>query len=95
MVSSQAVFMRSDFLYAYTCLLPEQIHQYIDLHPICHDTAINMLVSGMTGSSPILVNTSLVSQHTENPPHCLSGLKRFFNGQNMLVFTDLLVTRVS
>lgn len=95
------MFMKSDFLYAYTCLVPEEIHHYIDNNPICYDIAINMLVSGMTGTSPVLIKTSSLFKFqeadTQTQPlsKCLQDLSKLFNGINPLLFNNQLVTRVS
>lgn len=101
MISSKSMFMKSDFLYGYTCLIPENIHHYIDNNPICHDIAINMLVSGMTGTSPVLVKASFLFEfqqmdtQTKQLSQCLGDLSKLFNGKNPLVFSNELVTRAS
>jgi hypothetical protein len=97
MIDTGSMFMKSDFLYGYTCLLPEEIHQYIDAYPMCHGIAINMLVSGMTGSSPVLVNSSYVFEQ-DKPLHntlsqCLTGLSKLFGNTNPLVFNDQIVSK--
>ncbi|RCI05935.1 hypothetical protein CU098_005444, partial [Rhizopus stolonifer] len=93
MVSSNAMFMKSDFLHAYSCLLSEQVHHFVDQHPECADIAINMLVSGMTGVAPVLVDG--FSLPNTNAPllgsQCIEGLVRFFNGQNTLVFNNQII----
>lgn len=101
MIKSNSMFLRSDYLHAYTCLIPEEIHQYIDKHPSCYDIAMNMLVSGMTGSSPVLVDTAY-SQWTkqsniiqQQKSQCLNELPQFFNNNNPLIFNNELVTQVS
>jgi hypothetical protein len=102
MIESSSFFMKSDFLHGYTCLLPEEIHQYIDHHPMCHDIGINMLVSGMTGSSPVLVNASL-SEFQDKPSsfptyqlsQCLDDLSKLFNDRNPLIFNNQIVSKAS
>lgn len=93
--------MKSDFLYAYTCLLPEEIHRYIDNNPACLDVGINMLVSGMTGTSHVLVKASFQFMfpktviHTKQLSNCLEDLSKLFGGKNPLIFNNEIVTRVS
>lgn len=36
-------FMKSDFLFWYSCILPEKIHKYIDEHMNCEDIAMQMV----------------------------------------------------
>src|SRR3954452_1762925 len=43
MVLTKIMFMSSDYLFAYTCLLPQSVHHYVDEQMNCEDIAINML----------------------------------------------------
>lgn len=102
MIESKSMFMKSDFLYGYTCLLPQEIHEYIDKYPVCHDIAINMLVSGQTGASPVLVHADYLFEFEDTHPHtinqrsqCLDDLTRLFNGKNPLVFNTEVVSKVA
>jgi glycogenin glucosyltransferase len=96
------MFIKSDFLYGYTCLLPEEIHKYIDKYPACHDIAINMLVTGQTGTSPVLVNAEYLFEFENTQPNtikqrsqCIDDLSKMFNGKNPLVFNNEIVSRAS
>lgn len=96
------MFLKSDFLYGYTCIMPEEIHQYIDKYPACRDIAINMLVSGQTGSSPLLVKADYVfefedshSQTIRQRSQCINGLSVLFNGKNTLNLNNEIVSKVS
>ena len=83
------MFINAEFLYIYTCLLPPRIHRYIDDHMNCEDIAMNLLVSGMTGSRPTAVllhvddfgTTSGISikvGHLNNRSQCMTDLIRLF-----------------
>ncbi|CAO3689834.1 unnamed protein product [Rhizopus stolonifer] len=95
MIDSNAMFVHSDFLYGYTCLLPEQIHHVVDLDPSCQSVAINMLISGMTGSSPLQLNVpSFKTSHTVEKSKCVKELTVFFNNKNPLVFNNQVISRL-
>lgn len=84
------MFIASEFLYIYTCLLPPRIHRYIDDHMNCEDIAMNLLVSGTTGSKPSAVmmprvddfgTTSGISGkdgHLNSRSQCVTDLIRLF-----------------
>ncbi|OIR58147.1 MAG: glycosyl transferase, families GT8 + GT64 [Amphiamblys sp. WSBS2006] len=57
MVLTKLMFIRSEYLYIYTCLFPSKILEYVDENKNCEDIAINMLITGMTGSAPVAVMT--------------------------------------
>ncbi|KAL7319851.1 hypothetical protein PS15m_002938 [Mucor circinelloides] len=99
---SNNMFLKSDFLYGYTCIMPEEIHQYIDKYPACRDIAINMLVSGQTGSSPLLVKADYVFEFEDSHPQtirqrsqCINDLSVLFNGKNPLNLNNEIVSKVS
>ncbi|KAG1462734.1 hypothetical protein G6F55_002801 [Rhizopus delemar] len=97
MIQSKAMFMKSDYLYAYTCLLPEQIHYYIDYHPTCHHIAINMLVSGMTGTSPLLLDApsfNAIHSNSVEKMDCINDLSFMFNNNNPLVFNNQVISKL-
>lgn len=96
------MFIKSDFLYGYTCLVPEEIHHYVDQHPVCSDIAMNMLVSGQTGIAPVLVNPQKAYKFENKHPKtiqersaCIDGLSALFNGKNPLVYNNDIVSKVS
>ncbi|KAI8367102.1 nucleotide-diphospho-sugar transferase [Blakeslea trispora] len=98
MISSKAMWMRSDLLYAYSCLLPSQIHYVVDQQPECLDVAINMLASGMTGVAPLLIDSPLLNQSTDASlpfSTCIKSLSRFFDGKNTLVSNNQIVKQTS
>ena len=83
------MFMSSEYLYDYTCLLPTSIHRYIDEHVNCEDIAMNLMVSGMTGSKPVAVmlkvddfgttsGISVKQGHLSNRSTCMTDLIRLF-----------------
>jgi hypothetical protein len=83
------MFMSSEYLYDYTCLLPTRIHRSIDEKLNCEDIAMNLMVSGMTGAKPVAVllhvddfgTTSGISTkqgHLSNRSTCMTDLIRLF-----------------
>jgi glycogenin glucosyltransferase len=83
------MFINSEFLYIYTCLLPPRIHRYIDDNMNCEDIAMNLLVSGMTGSRPAAVllhvddfgttsGISIKAGHLTSRSQCMTDLIRLF-----------------
>ena len=55
-VLTKHMFMRSEYLFYYRCLLPdERIHHYVDRHRNCEDIACQCMVTGMSGAAPIAV----------------------------------------
>ena len=102
MMESKSMFMKSDFLHAYTCLLPQEVHYYVDQHPVCLDIAMNMLASGMTGASPVLLSASFLFRFENDlqdsiaeQSQCINDLSTLFNNQNPLLFSNSIVSRVS
>lgn len=61
LLSSQLLLLNSEYLFIYTCLLPERIHRQIDeMAEDGADLAMNVMVAGMTGSRPIAVKSDFV-----------------------------------
>jgi hypothetical protein len=60
MISMPLVLLNSEYLFSYTCLLPERIHRFLDEQDEDGaDLAMNLLASGMSGTRPILVRSDL------------------------------------
>jgi glycogenin glucosyltransferase len=89
------MFISSEFLYIYTCLLPQKIHKYIDDNMNCEDIAMNLLVSGMTGSKPSAVllhvddfgttsGISIKGGHLISRSQCMTDLIRLFGKDTLL-----------
>lgn len=101
--SSSGMFLKSDYLYGYTCLLPEQVHYYIDKNPECLDIAMNMMVSGMTAAPPLLVNTNSLAQLgsssdqtiLETKSQCIKDLTVHFNKKNPLILNDEIIAHTT
>jgi hypothetical protein len=61
LLSNQLVMLNVEYLFIYTCLLPERIHRHVDDQPEdASDLAMNLLVSGMTSSRPVVVKSDFV-----------------------------------
>ncbi|RUS13777.1 glycosyl transferase family 64 domain-containing protein [Endogone sp. FLAS-F59071] len=96
-ILTKSMFMKSDFLFAYTCLLPREIHKYVDDKFNCEDIAINMLASGMTGARPQVVDShglrdfgtlngiSTQDGHMNERAYCIADLISLFNGTDPLL----------
>ncbi|KAI8371698.1 nucleotide-diphospho-sugar transferase [Radiomyces spectabilis] len=100
MIRTQSMFLKTDYLYAYTCLLPEQIHQYLDKHPDCTEIAINMMASGTSATRPLFVNapvTRLPTQRATGPDasemsQCIVDLMPMFGGKNTLLYNNQVIS---
>ncbi len=79
MVLTKAMFMRSDYLFIYSCLLPSEIHAYIDTVGSCEDIAMNFLVSGLSASPPIRIHASIIDAGTRQGYPGLSAKDGFGN----------------
>ena len=99
MILTKFVFMNSEFLYLYTCLLPSKIHQYVDSQMNCEDIALNLMVSGLTGSPPVLVQASIEDygttsgisgrqDHLKNRSKCVNDLLHLFGKDLLLPNTE-------
>lgn len=102
-IVGNAMFLKSDWLLAYTCLLPDKVTSYLEDHPSCKDIAMNMLVSGTTSTAPILVKPS--STNTIIPPpantraipydQCINDLVSMFDGKNTLQRSKAVIVRAA
>ncbi|KAJ3036693.1 Exostoses (Multiple)-like 3 [Rhizophlyctis rosea] len=103
---TKSMFAPSDFLFTYTCLLPPQIHAYVDSLRNCEDIAFNMLVSGLTGLPPIAVNStvddfgttsgiSFQGGHLDVRSECMNGLVGHWGGKMVLRGNEVQVYRYS
>ncbi|KAI8064250.1 glycosyl transferase family 64 domain-containing protein [Gilbertella persicaria] len=61
-ILTKSMFIRSDYLFAYTCLLEPKLHQVIDDQLNCEDLGFAMMASGITSVAPTYVKT-------KNPIH--------------------------
>lgn len=62
LLSSNLMMINSDYLFIYTCLLPERIHRYVDEQPEdSSDLAMNLLITGMTNNRPMLVKSDFAT----------------------------------
>lgn len=89
-ILTKFMFMRSEYLYIYTCLFSSEILDYIDQVKNCEDIAMNILVTGMTGASPVSVliqsddfgtfqGISTNQGHQNERSKCLSKFLNIFN----------------
>ena len=84
------MLMRREYLFVYSCLLPNNIRDYIDCQMNCEDIAMSLMVAGLTGKPHMAVNilsldygtTSGISSrkgHLNNRSKCLSDLIKLFD----------------
>lgn len=75
MLSAPLLLINHEYLFAYTCLLPERIHRYLDEQDEDGaDMAMNLMVAGMSGNRPILVRSDMPDPE----------LPRFAGGEGIL-----------
>ncbi|OBZ84306.1 Glycosyltransferase family 64 protein C4 [Choanephora cucurbitarum] len=58
-ILTKSMFIRSDYLFSYTCLLDPDLHQIIDDQLNCEDLAFAMMVAGMSHAPPGYVQTKV------------------------------------
>lgn len=90
LLSPHLLLLNADYLFTYTCLLPEKIHRFVDEQSDdSADLAMNLLVAGMTGNRPVLIKSDFAmdpeaSRNTENWASnravMLKELIKLFNG---------------
>jgi hypothetical protein len=101
-ILTKFMFMASEYLFDYTCLLPLSIHRYIDDHSNCEDIAMNMLVTGMTTAKPIAVmmhvddfgTTSGISYkagHLPSRSQCVTDLISLFGKDTLLYNREIFL----
>ncbi|KAI9469818.1 MAG: glycosyl transferase family 64 domain-containing protein [Benjaminiella poitrasii] len=54
-VLTKSMFIRSDYLFSYTCLLDPGLHETVDSQLNCEDLGFSMMASGMSGVAPTFV----------------------------------------
>lgn len=50
-VLTKSMFVRSEYLFAYTCLMNPAMHEYVDVHLNCEDIGFSFMVSGLSASA--------------------------------------------
>lgn len=105
LLSSNLMMISSDYLFIYTCILPERIHRYVDEQPEdCSDLAMNLLITGMTALRPMLIKSDF-STDPESPKYdsswgmvrayMLRDLVKLFTGgtRDPLLYNSLIVNQ--
>jgi hypothetical protein len=90
LLASQMLMINTEYLFVYSCLLPERIHRHIDEQgEDAADLAMNVMIAGMTGSRPVLVKSDFVDPESGrfvgeswalNRGQILKDLVRIFTG---------------
>ena len=99
------MFIRSEYLLWYTCILPECVHAYIDDNMNCEDIAMQILVSGMTNQPPVAVQVlkpiedygtvrgiSTHSGHLNNRASCMDFFHKSFGYKDVLLYNNAVAT---
>ncbi|KAI9028820.1 glycosyl transferase family 64 domain-containing protein [Phycomyces nitens] len=99
MVLTKSMFVRSDYLFAYTCLLDQELHRIIDERLNCEDIAFSMMATGWTGAGPTSVTPqkpvsdfgldlgiSLAGGHMDARAECIVDfIGQFWDGRDPLI----------
>ncbi|GAA5801004.1 hypothetical protein HPULCUR_006444 [Helicostylum pulchrum] len=56
-ILTKSMFIRSDYLFSYTCLLEPDLHASVDRQLNCEDLGFAMMASGLSGAGPTYVRT--------------------------------------
>ncbi|KAI8925100.1 hypothetical protein BC831DRAFT_550894 [Entophlyctis helioformis] len=89
MMLTKGMFLGTDLLFAYTCLLPPRVHAYIDAIKNCEDIAMNFVASGhqdarsrclrdlavLFGKMPLQSTSIEVNRYTDNAPFVFGELR--------------------
>lgn len=54
-VLTKSMFVKSEYLFAYTCLMDPALHEYVDANLNCEDIGFSLMVSGLTSVSNVYV----------------------------------------
>ncbi|KAI9285942.1 glycosyl transferase family 64 domain-containing protein [Umbelopsis sp. AD052] len=54
-VLTKSMFIRSEYLFAYTCLMDPAMHEYVDANLNCEDIGFSLMVSGLTSVTNVYV----------------------------------------
>ncbi|KAI8637038.1 glycosyl transferase family 64 domain-containing protein [Parasitella parasitica] len=54
-ILTKSMFIRSDYLFSYTCLLEPKLHQLVDNQLNCEDLGFSMMASGMSNAASTFV----------------------------------------
>ncbi|KAG1139747.1 hypothetical protein G6F37_009638 [Rhizopus arrhizus] len=57
-VLTKSMFIHSDYLFAYTCVLEPKLHEYVDNELNCEDLGFAMMASGLSHTAPTYVRPS-------------------------------------
>jgi glycogenin len=72
-ILTKFMFMSADYLFAYSCLLPEEVHRYVDQGLNCEDIAMTLMISGMTGAKHLAVLAPIIDFGTTSGISAKSG----------------------
>ncbi|KAI8088561.1 glycosyl transferase family 64 domain-containing protein [Thamnidium elegans] len=56
-ILTKSMFIRSDYLFSYTCLLEPDLHASVDSQLNCEDLGFAMMAAGLSGAGPTYVRT--------------------------------------
>lgn len=67
MLSGSLVLFSTEYLFMYSCLLPLNLQAFLRDNEICWDIALQMLISGVSGTSPVLIKSASLDPRNECP----------------------------
>ncbi|KAI8391814.1 glycosyl transferase family 64 domain-containing protein [Radiomyces spectabilis] len=102
MVLTKSMFIHSDYLFAYTCVLDSALHHHVDNILNCEDISFSMMASGLSAAGPLAVlpnrpisdfglknGISTNSGHMPARSQCVSDLiTHFWNKQDPLIYAQ-------
>lgn len=56
-ILTKSMFIRSEYLFSFTCLLDPELHATVDGQLNCEDLGFSMMASGLSGAAPTYVRT--------------------------------------
>lgn len=85
-----------EYLFAYTCLLPERIHRFLDeQEEDGADLAMNLMVAGMSGNRPILIKSDMIDPELPKFAGGDGGLQYINNKGRLLQELSKLMSQTS
>ncbi|CEI88065.1 hypothetical protein RMCBS344292_02466 [Rhizopus microsporus] len=99
LVLTKSMFIRSEYLFAYTCLLEPKLHEYVDQALNCEDLGFAMMASGLSHTPSTFVcnekpiedfgrkkGISINNNHMPARADCISNfITQFWNEQDPLL----------
>ena len=89
---TDGLFISSEFLYNFNCLLPPHVHLFLQSHPECSSMALNMFSMGTSKTAPIKIDLATAHDRKDNLQECYEQILPFFEGLDPLLKSSISVT---